>query len=189
MFNKPMDRQPGQTFEYCSGAAHITSPLLTQATGMSTFQFAKQYLFQPLSINDHSWEKDKQGFYNGGAGVNLTPYDMLKLGQLYLNKGMYNGVRVVSEEWIKKVTSFKITTNGILPFGPGYGYFLWLGSTKLHGYYFATGWGGQFIVVVPDLNLIVVATNRWANLSTDIANQQWYSTQEVIIDKIIPLYE
>jgi CubicO group peptidase (beta-lactamase class C family) len=188
-FYRPLGSQPGQTFKYNSGAAHLTSAILTEVIGMSTFKFARQYLFQPLGIEDHSWETDKQGNYNGGAGLTLTPYDMLKLGQLYLNKGIYNGVRVVSEEWIKKATTFKITTNGIEPFGPSYGYFWWLGSTKLHGYYFANGWGGQFIFVVPDLNLIVVATNTWANVATDIANQQWYSTQDVIINKIIPLYE
>jgi CubicO group peptidase (beta-lactamase class C family) len=186
--NKSMTYQPGQAFGYNTGASHLISAILTQAAGMSTIQFAKQRLFQPLGIADHSWGTDRQGIYNGGAALSLTPYDMLKIGQLYLNRGVYNGVRIVSGEWIDKASTFKITTNGIEPFGPGYGYFWWIGSNASHGYFFANGYGGQFIVVVPDIRLIVVATNNWANISTDTANQDWYNTLDVIINKVIPLY-
>ena len=187
--NKPLIQQPGQVFGYNTGASHLVSVILTQVGGMSTFQFAKQYLFGPLGIADHPWQQDKQGYYIGGAGLSLTPHDMLKIGQLYLNKGTYNGVRVVSEEWIKKASTFKITTNGAQPFGPDYGYFWWIGSRPSHEYLFANGYGGQFIVVVPDLNLIVVAANVWSNISVDTAGQQWYITLDLIMNKIIPLYE
>jgi CubicO group peptidase (beta-lactamase class C family) len=189
IFNSAMDNNSGQVFTYNNGDAHLISTVLTQAAGMSSFQFARQYLFQPLGIADHNWLQDKQGIYNGAAGLDLTPYDMLKIGQLYLGKGVYNGVRIVSEGWINKASTFKITTNGIEPFGPGYGYFWWVGISASHGYFFANGYGGQFIVVVPDLNLIVVATNNWANVALETANQQWYNTIDVIINKIIPLYE
>ena len=114
---------------------------------------------------------------------------MLKIGQLYLNRGMYNGVRVVSEAWIDKASTFKITTKDIEPFGPSYGYLWWIGSSQSHGYFFANGFGGQFIVVVPDTRLIVVATNAWSNVPIDQANQQWTSTLNVIMNKILPLYE
>jgi CubicO group peptidase (beta-lactamase class C family) len=187
--NKPLIYQPGQVFGYNTGASHLTSAILTQAARVSTFEFAKRYLFQPLGIADHPWGTDKQGIYNGGAALCLTPQDMLKIGQLYLNRGVYNGVRVVSEDWIGKASTFKITTNGIEPFGPSYGYFWWIGSSSSHGYFFANGYGGQFIVVVPGLRLIVVATNIWSGVSTNTANQQWYNTLDVIINKILPLYE
>jgi CubicO group peptidase (beta-lactamase class C family) len=189
ILNSPMDSNPGQMFAYNNGAPHLMSAILTQATGMSTFQFAKQFLFQPLGIADHYWLTDKQGIYNGAAGITLTPSDMLKLGQLYLKKGVYNGVRVVSEDWINKASTFKITTNGIEPFAPSYGYFWWIGISGNHSYFFANGYGGQFIVVVPDLNLIVVTTNTWSNVPDATAQQQWYSTLDLIINKIIPLYE
>jgi CubicO group peptidase (beta-lactamase class C family) len=184
-----MVNTPGQVFSYNPGAAHLISAVLMQATGMSTFQFAKQYLFQPLGIADHYWSTDKQGITDGSAGLTLTPYDMLKIGQLYLSKGVYNKVRVVSEEWINNVSTFNITTNGIEPFRSEYGYFWWTRNTQLHEYFFANGYGGQFIVVVPDLNLIVVATNTWSSVSTTTANQQWYSSMDVIINKIVSLYE
>jgi CubicO group peptidase (beta-lactamase class C family) len=187
--NKPLINQPGQVFGYNTGASHLISAILTRAGEMSTIQFARQHLFQPLGIAEHSWEADKQGINIGGAGLSLTPQDMLKIGQLYLNKGVYNGVRVVSENWIEKASTYKITTNGVEPFGPGYGYFWWVGNDGKHGYSFANGYGGQFIVVVPDLKLIVVATNTWSNVPLETANQQWYSTLDIIMNKIIPLYE
>jgi CubicO group peptidase (beta-lactamase class C family) len=186
--NQPMIHQPGQVFGYNSGASHLTSVILTQAGRISTFQFAKQYLFQTLGIADHSWGTDKDGIYNGGSSLSLTPYDMLKIGQLYLNRGVFNGIRIVSEEWIEKASTFKITTNDIISFGPAYGYFWWIGSSASHEYFFANGFGGQFIVVVPDIRLIVVATNNLSNVSISAANQQWYNTMDVIINRIIPIY-
>ena len=186
--NTSIASQPGNIFRYNSGVAHLTSAILTAATGMSTFQFAKQYLFQPLGITDHPWQTDKQGIYNGGAGINLTPRDMIKIGQLYLNKGVYNGVRIVSEDWIDKATSFKITTNNAQYFGPSYGYFWWIGNIHGHDYFFANGYGGQFIVVVPDEKLVVAAANTWSGVPTATTNQQWYSTLDIIMNKIIPAY-
>lgn len=185
---KSMIHQPGEQFGYNSGASHILSVILTQATGMSALEFARIHLFQPLNINDHYWEKDNQGNYNGSAGLCLTPHDMIKIGQVYLNKGMYNGERIVSEGWINKASTFKITTNNIEPFGPDYGYLWWIGNTHGHNYYFANGYGGQFIVVSPDLNLIVAVTNNWAGLGSTKANQRWYSTLDSIINKIMPEY-
>lgn len=187
--NQQMVNVPGRVFAYNNGAAHLISAVLTQATGMPTYQFAKQYLFQPLEIPDRSWLKDKQGIYNGAEGLSITPYDMIKLRKLYLGRGVFNGIHVVSEQWITKATTFKITTDVNTTFAPAYGYFWWLGSKDSHALYFANGFGGQFIVVVPDLNLIVVATNNWLKIASIAANQQWYSTLDVIINKIIPLYE
>jgi CubicO group peptidase (beta-lactamase class C family) len=187
--NKQMVSSPGQSFNYNSGASHLLSGILTQATSQTVLNFAETYLFQPLGINIQYWQKDKQGIYNGGAGLQLTPYDMLKFGRLYLNKGIYNDVRVVSEDWINKATSFKISTNDIEPFSPNYGYLWWMGNKNGHDYFFANGYGGQFILISPDLNLIVIATNNWSGVSIDTANQQWYDTLELIVNRIIPLYE
>jgi CubicO group peptidase (beta-lactamase class C family) len=186
--NKTNVAAPGTVFNYNSGLPHLLSAVLTQTAGVSILQFGKQNLFQPLGIADPSWETDKRGFYNGGAGIRITPHDMLKIGQLYLNKGMYTGTRIVSEEWITKAVSCKITTGSAQPFAQGYGYYWWIGSIHSHDYFFANGYGGQFIVVVPDIRLIVVATNIWSGVSGATANAQWYSTLDIIMNKIIPLY-
>ncbi len=188
ILNKSMAHQPGTYFNYNSGAAHLSSAILSKASGISTASFAEQHLFKPLDIETHNWETDKRGLNNGGAGLKLTPYDMLKIGQLYMNNGIYNGTQVVSKEWINKASTFKITSNNAQPFGPEYGYFWWIGASNNHEYFFANGYGGQFIVVIPDIKLIVVATNIWSGVSSITANQQWYSTLDMIMNKIIPLY-
>jgi CubicO group peptidase (beta-lactamase class C family) len=155
---------------------------------MSSYNFAKQYLFQPLGISDHNWSTDKQGFNNGAAGLRLTPQDMLKIGILYLNGGIYNNNQVVSRNWITKATIAKMITGTVIPFASDYGYLWWNGRAHSHNYYFASGWGGQFIFVVPDLNLIVVASNEWSGIPSAIAGEQWYNTIQLIVNEIVPIY-
>jgi CubicO group peptidase (beta-lactamase class C family) len=186
--NKPMIKTPGYYFNYNNGTAHLTSAILTQAAGISTIQFASQNLFNPLGIDTPLWETDKRGINNGAAGLSLTPSDMVKIGKLYMNNGVFNGTRIVSEEWISKATSFKISTHNIEPFGPDYGYLWWIGYIENHKCYFANGYGGQFIVVVPDMELLVVATNNWSGVEISTANQQWYRTLSLIMETIIPYF-
>jgi len=186
--SQPLVSQPGQTFYYNSGASHLLSIILTQATGMSSYNFAKQYLFQPLGISDHNWSTDKQGSNNGAAGLRLTPQDMLKIGILYLNGGIYNNTQVLPRSWITKATTAKITTGTVIPFASDYGYLWWNGRAHSRSYFFANGWGGQFILVVPELSLIVVASNEWSGIPSAIAGEQWYNTLNLIINEIIPIY-
>jgi CubicO group peptidase (beta-lactamase class C family) len=186
--NKPMINTPGSYFNYNNGTAHFTSAILSQATGVTASEFASQNLFIPLGIDNPPWEVVKRGLNNGAAGLSLTPSDMLKIGKLYLNDGVFNGTRIVSKEWITKATTFKISTHGIEPFAPDYGYFWWIGNTKNHSYFFANGYGGQFIVVVPDMELIVIATNNWKGVALTTANNQWYNTLSMIIERIIPAF-
>ena len=187
--NQSLVSQPGQTFYYNSGASHLLSAILTQATGMSSYNFAQQYLFQPLGISEHNWNTDNRGFNNGAAGLSLTPHDMLKIGILYLNGGMYDNTQIVSQAWINKATTVKITTGNIIPFSSEYGYLWWNGRIYSHNYFFANGWGGQFIVVVPDISLVVVASNEWSGIPSTTANEQWYNTLNLIINEIIRIYE
>jgi CubicO group peptidase (beta-lactamase class C family) len=189
ILNQPLANKPGSYFNYNSAPSHLTSVILTQSTGSSTIEFADEYLFKPLAIEKHGWETDNREYNNGAAGLKLTPHDMLKIGQLYLNNGIFNGKQLVSKEWIQKATTYKISTHNIQPFGPNYGYLWWLGTSDSHNYFFANGYGGQFIVVVPDLKVIVVATNNWSGVQSSTANQQWYKTLNIIINEIIPLFE
>ncbi len=186
--NLPLNDKPGTMFTYNSGVAHLTSAIISASTGMNTLEFARRYLFQPLNISDHSWQTDKQGIYNGGAGLSLTAHDMIRLGVLFLNRGMYNGKRVISEEWIDKATSTKISTRNAQPFGPNYGYFWWIGNKDGHEYFWANGYGGQFVVVVPDLRLVVAATNTWAGVPASTATRQWNSTIGIIMNNIVSVY-
>lgn len=183
---KPLISPPGQTFTYNSAALHLLSVILTRASGINTLDFAQQYLFDPLGSGEREWQMDHQDYYNGGAGLKITPHDMIKIGQLILDRGEYKGKRIVSSQWINQLMSTKIQTNNAVPFGPGYGYCWWTGSNSKGNYVFANGWGGQFIVVVPNSRLIVVATNQWSGVDTSTANDQWYRTLNLILTRILP---
>ncbi len=189
VLNKPIVAQPGQTFKYNSGALHLLSVILSVAVNMNTQDFAKQYLFNPLGIAQNYWEKDKQGYNNGGAGLNITPHDMIKIGQLILNRGRFNGNKIISKEWIDKTIQTNISTNNAQPYGPGYGFCWWTGQNSKGNYAFANGYGGQFIVVFPDLNLVVTATNEWNNINTSGANNNWTQTLDLIMNQVVAEFE
>ncbi|MCX6227436.1 MAG: serine hydrolase [Bacteroidia bacterium] len=189
VLDKPLVSQPGIRFTYNSGACHLLSVILTKATGMTTENFAWLNLFQPLGIQRRSWQVDKQGFNNGGAGLSLSPYDMVKIGTLILTRGEFQKKNIVSPKYIRKAILSQISTNNSQSFGSGYGYCLWTGGIENHSYAFANGFGGQFIVVVPDLNLVVVATNQWSGVASTIANEQWYRTLDIIITRIITSFQ
>lgn len=149
--NLPMDTIPGKKFNYSSAVPHILSGIITEATHVSTLDYASENLFQPLQIQTPLWDKDPQGYYYGGTGLSLTARDMAKIGFLYLNEGCYAGQRIVNSSWVD--SSAVDQANGY-----GYGYLWWIGQSSVYSYYYALGFGGQMIFVVPDLALVMVAT-------------------------------
>jgi CubicO group peptidase (beta-lactamase class C family) len=152
VLDKSMVEEPGNQFNYCSGCSHILSAILQRSTGTGTLEFARQYLFEPLGINDFSWEMDSNNIPIGGWGLNLTPRDMTKLGLLYLNNGVWNGEQVVEAGWIRTSVSKHVETPGDLD----YGYQWWI-YPSLEAYT-ALGRDGQTIFVIPESRLVVVTT-------------------------------
>jgi CubicO group peptidase (beta-lactamase class C family) len=185
ILDKPIENTPGTVFNYSDGAAHLLSVILTAATGMQTIQFADSLLLEPLGIESRPWAVDKQGYNYGGVGLQITPADMAKLGLLYLDCGKYGGRQIVPEEWVQRSTTAQITTGDLIPFSSEYGYYWWIGKEHGHHLYFANGYGGQFIVVVPDLELVMVATSNWYFLGTR-ANEQWHNILDLIINQVMP---
>ncbi|MFC1481230.1 serine hydrolase domain-containing protein [Candidatus Neomarinimicrobiota bacterium] len=183
--DKPFVGAPGTAFIYSDGGAHIVAAILESTTNMKPTAFAREHLFEPLGIGSRNWLVDKQGHNIGGAGLSIGPADMIKIGQLYLHKGKFDGEQVVSRSWIKTATAPHIDTGNILPFLDDYGYFWWLGNAHEVDYYVALGYGGQFILVAPERELIAVATCNW-RVPTAQANNNWYNILELIIDQIIP---
>ncbi len=181
----PFVYTPGTTFDYNSGGSHLLSVILSEASGLSTSEFARIHLLEPLEIGERFWYEDNRGYNYGAAGLCIGPYDMIKIGNMYLRKGVYNGTRIVSEEWIEEVTTNHISTNNTLPFFPDYGYQWWIGSKDGHSYYCAVGYGGQFIMVVPDLELAVTATCDFRT-TTEIASSNWNTIITTIVNKVIP---
>jgi CubicO group peptidase (beta-lactamase class C family) len=146
----PMREEPGTRFEYCNGASYLLSAIVQGATGMKAADFAHAHLFGPLGITRFEWAASPQGVNIGWSDLHLTPLDMAKFGYLYLNQGWWDGKQVVSSEWVKESTRSRIRAGTL---SDGYGYQWWVDDA---GYYMALGYSGQYIVVVPDKNMVVV---------------------------------
>lgn len=177
---------PGTTFLYNTGGTHLLSVILTEATGMPTLEFARRYLFSPLGIDTVAWWRDERGYYTGGMGLWIRPRDMLKIGEMFLREGMAGSTRVVSREWVEASTASHITTRDAVPFGSEYGYLWWIGHAQGRDFYFANGYAGQFILVAPDLDLVVVATSGWRGLDWNAAGAQWGNVIGLIVDGVLP---
>lgn len=155
MLDRRVTWEPGKQFVYCSPAIHLLSPILQQATGMTTLDFARQYLFEPLGFGEVMWPQDPQGYYDGWADVSLHPHDMARLGLLFLHKGQWDGQQIVSRGWVEEATQVQVATpaEDVDPYGYGW----WL-VPDVEGVYRADGRGGQYIFVLPQWNMIVVTT-------------------------------
>lgn len=154
--SRPLVDEPGGRMLYSTGSTHLLSAILTRATGTSTFSFANQNLARPLGITLRPWQRDPQGIFFGGNEMYLTPREMLRFGNLYLRRGQLDGKQIVPASWID--SSFVART--ISPFnGNSYGYGWWKRSAHGHDIHYAWGYGGQFIFVVPSLELVVVMTS------------------------------
>ncbi|MCR9133937.1 MAG: beta-lactamase family protein [bacterium] len=147
---------------YSTGTSHLLSVIITKATGMSTKAFAEKYLFEPLNIRVGGWDKDPQGFYMGGNNMALSPEDLLKIGQMLLDDGRWEGKQIIAPAWIKN--SFKTYTySNYNPYG--YGYQWWNKETAGYTTFFAWGHGGQYIMMIPELDAVVVMTSSVTNAS------------------------
>jgi CubicO group peptidase (beta-lactamase class C family) len=151
----PMVAEPGTAYAYCSPATHLLSAVLTRATGMSTLEFARRYLFEPLGIREALWPEDPQGVTRGWGDLYLYPSDAAKLGYLWLNQGVWEGQPVVSRAWVRD----SVQVHTVLPGGEDYGYGWWiLRDSPVGGQYAAEGRGGQRVMVFPALNAVIVTT-------------------------------
>ena len=155
VLTRPMIDEPGGGMIYSTGNSHLLSAILTKATKMSTFEFARRYLAEPLGIAIRPWIRDPQGIYLGGNDMHLTPRAMLEVGELYLNRGRVRGKQIVSERWIAESLKPRTKSNWS---GRDYGYGWWIDSLGGHRTNYAWGHGGQFIFTVPSLKLVVVTT-------------------------------
>lgn len=182
----PWRDEPGQVFHYNTGATHLLAVIVAEATHTPVLDFARRHLFGPLGIDDVEWWTDERGYYTGGMGLYMRPRDMVKLGELYLHEGIWQSSRIVSGEWVRASTRAQVSTGNAIPFGSEYGYLWWVGHGQGRDFYFANGYAGQFIMVAPALDLVVVATSGWRGLSWNQAGAQWGNVIEVIVDGVLP---
>jgi CubicO group peptidase (beta-lactamase class C family) len=180
---KPLIDNPGKKFNYNTGLPHLLSAIITKTSKMSTLDFANKYLFSQIGVSVENWDQDPLGYYGGGSGIYLKPEDMAKFGYLYLNNGLWDGKQIIPEEWIEESTKEQIECSS----GLDYGYLFWIQNMndKVHNKtYFtfrADGMGGQKIVVIPDLDMVIVITANAQSSSIDKTDDQ-----DIITDYILP---
>jgi CubicO group peptidase (beta-lactamase class C family) len=159
ILEQPVRAEAGKVWNYSGGSTQLLAGVLQRKTGKSLTEFANKALFEPLGITKFEWTKmPANGEAAAASGLRLRPRDMAKIGQLVLNKGSWNGRRIVSEQWINDSTQPLYATWT----GMHYGYQWWSGKSQVDGKTYswiaARGLGGQRIFIVPRYNLVVAIT-------------------------------
>lgn len=154
---RPLVDEPGTEYTYSSGNSHLVSAILTEATGRSTLELAREVLLEPVGMEIHAWQRSPEGYYFGGNNLRMTPRDLARLGQLYLQEGRWNGRQVVPADWVRRSTRRR--AEGWPERYGAYGWFWWLPREDPWDSFAAIGYGGQFLYVVPELRMLVVMTS------------------------------
>jgi CubicO group peptidase (beta-lactamase class C family) len=178
ILSKPLAHEPGTEWYYNGGGTNLLGQIVQKTSGMRLDNFAEKYLFSPLEFGQSRWVRINRDFVYASGDLRLRPRDMAKLGELALDKGVWRGNRILSSQWIGQMTRKHVTR----PHDGGYGYQWWLehytlGSTAIDAY-LASGWGGQWIIVLPSLQTVVVVTG-----SNYAANDP---TPEIMIHYVLP---
>ena len=160
VLDRPAVSRPGTVFNYFTGNTHLLSAIIQQATGQTAYEFGKENLFDKLDMDSVQCGVDPQGISDGGNGFAMDIYDMAKFGQLYLNHGVWEGEQIISSEWIEQSTTLQFDRSSG---SADYGYQWWVRTLGDQNYpaYFAQGHAGQYIFVVPDLELVVAFTSNY----------------------------
>lgn len=164
-------REPGMHFVYNNGASYMLAAIIRQATGMNVRDYLQPRLFAPLGIAEPTWETCPRGINCGGWGLSVTTEDIARFGQLYLQKGRWNGVQLLPEAWVEAATSAQIA-NGNDPdsdWAQGYGFQFW---RCRHGAYRGDGAFGQFCVVLPEQDAVLALTSGSADMQATL-NLVW----------------
>lgn len=189
--NEPVHK-PGTIFKYNNMATFMLSAIVQQVSNQTLFEYLKPRIFDPLSIRGIDWDKNPQGINLGMIGLRLRTEDMAKFGQLMLQNGKWNNKQLIPEAWIKEATSFKIESNdpsNRMPkdkndWAQGYCYQMWRGrnnSVRLDGM------GGQFVILIPDMDAIVVLTANARSTQEELNLVHNYLIPAIKSSKAIPL--
>lgn len=147
---KPV-KTPGKHFEYDSTCTYLLSAIVQKATGMTVLDYLKLKIFNPMHITDVAWEQSPEGFNTGGWGVYIQSESLAKFGLLLLNHGVWEGKQLIPASWVEQMMARQMDTGG-----DGYGYHLWL--CEYPGAVRADGALGQYVLIIPDKDMVVVIT-------------------------------
>jgi CubicO group peptidase (beta-lactamase class C family) len=185
----PLVSSPGERMRYNTFQTHLLSAIITKVSERSTLEFAKACLFDPVGIGVDSWEQDPQGYYFGGNSMYFAPQEAAVLGYLYLNNGRLNDCQIIPGDWVE--LSLSPSTNLDHPNQWGalrnynYAYLWWIGEINEVDLFMAYGYGGQFVVVFPALDLIVVSTSDY-EVDPDASTVQEWAIFDIISAYILP---
>ncbi|MFC5046086.1 serine hydrolase domain-containing protein [Aquimarina hainanensis] len=162
VLDKDLEYEPGKNYNYNSGATHLLSVIISKTTGKTALEFGNKVLFHPLDINLINWQKRNKGYYDGsGLGLKMKPIDLIKIGQLLEKNGIWNGKQIISKKWIQKLfdeNEKSKTKWGLRNSKHG---FCWYHSEfRGNKVDYGMGYGGQFIIMIPDMELIIVTTHN-----------------------------
>lgn len=164
----PVPHKPGTHFRYNTPATYMLSNIVQKVTGETVLDYLTPRLFEPLGIDKPTWEASPQGVSIGGYGLYLKTEDIAKFGQLYLQQGQWDGQQLIPKSWVQQATS-KQVANGSNPesdWEQGYGFQFW---RCRHGAYRGDGKDGQFCIVLPDQDAVVVMTANSKNLGDQLS--------------------
>ncbi len=179
----PMLNEPGTHANYGSANACLAGTILDEAVKEPLQLFIDESLFRPLGITNYILQTDFAGSTYGAGGIFMTPRDMLKIGQLYLNGGTWNGQYVLSKSWIDE-SWHQHTTLDNSEKHEGYGYFWWQRTYTMNGKevlsHEARGAGGQYIIVIPEYELVIAVT------SGNFRNSRFWQPEKIVEEYILP---
>ncbi len=180
---KPEEQPYGRAFTYCTAGAALMAEILQNAIKDDLVEFAKKHLFEPLAIEDYTLHYTPLEILNTAGGSEYRSRDFLKLIQLCLNKGQWNGKQIIASSWIEKASSPKANVRK----GTDYGYLLWLksfGKDKKYKSFYMSGNGGNKVLACPELQMsVVITTTNYGN-----SEGHWY-TDDIMNEFIVPAVE
>jgi len=165
--SQPMDAEPGTKWVYNSGGSALMAEVIRDATGTHADEYARRELFAPLGITFH-WKKTPTGHPDTEGGLYLSAQDLARIGQLYLDDGVWQGRRILPPGWAREATARTVEHVSANPNSPGYGYQWWRYDRRGAEVWAGNGFGGQFLVVLPAHRMVGVA-NSWNVFGTPAA--------------------
>jgi CubicO group peptidase (beta-lactamase class C family) len=174
----PVPHKPGTHFRYNTPATYMLSAIVQKVTGETVLEYLKPRLFEPLGIDKPQWDASPQDISIGGYGLFIRTEDIAKFGQLYLQKGKWNGKQLLPAEWVKQASS-KQVSNGSDPQGDwdqGYGFQFW---RCRHGAFRGDGKDGQFCIVLPEQDAVVAITANTSDMQAEL---------NIVWDKLLPAF-
>ena len=177
----PVTQKPGTFFRYNTPGTYMLSAILTKTTGQTVLDYLKPRLFEPLGIESPVWDASAEGHSLGGYGLHIHTEDIAKFGQLYLQRGKWNGQQLLSEKWVAEATS-KHVDNSKAPSGKtsdwqqGYGFQFWRCQ---HNCFRGDGRDGQICLVIPEHDAVIAITAQTGQMQTEL---------DLVWEKLLPAF-